>query len=126
MLGLVLLTIGGVQFINMGLKAFVFTKADEEQNFYLKQPPPVNVPLEKLQPAATGGQVTLSESEKQMIQLWLVDYKNWQEQQTNFDPIASSRQRDASINLALILIGLPLYFYHWVVIKKEAKNSANA
>lgn len=31
------------------------------------------------------------------------------------------RHRDASQSLAFILIGLPLYLYHWGVIKKEMK-----
>jgi len=30
LLGLVLVIIGGVRFVDMGLKAFVFTKAEEE------------------------------------------------------------------------------------------------
>lgn len=122
LVGLVLMIIGGVRFIDMGLKAFVFTKADEEQRYYLKQPPMATVPIEKLQPATQGRQVTLSETETQTVRLWLADYENWQKQQTDFDPVTSSRQRDASTNLALILIGLPLYFYHWSVIKKETKK----
>ena len=35
-LGLVLLTIGGVRFLDMGLKAFVFTKAEQEQRYDAK------------------------------------------------------------------------------------------
>jgi hypothetical protein len=126
MLGLVLLTIGGVRFLDMGLKAFIFTKADEEQRAYSKQPPYAPLPIEKLQPASEGKQVSLSESERQAVTQWLADYKNWQEQYAKFDPIASQRQRDASINLAMILIGLPLYIYHWGVIKKEAGKTASA
>lgn len=122
MLGLVLLTIGGVRFVDMGLKAFVFTKADEEQRLYNKQLPFAPVPMEKLQTAAQGNQVTLSDSEKQSIQQWLTDYKNWKDQSEKIDPITSQRHRNASINLAMILIGLPLYIYHWSLIKKEARN----
>jgi len=123
LVGLVLVIIGGVRFIDMGLKAFVFTKADEEQRLFSKQPPFAPVPIEKLQPASQGGEVSLSEQEKQSVQQWLNDYKNWQEQQEKIDFVSSQRHRDASTNLALILVGLPLYFYHWRVIKKDTKNS---
>jgi hypothetical protein len=121
MLGLVLLTIGGVRFADMGLKAFVFTKADEEQRLYNKQPSFAPMPTDKIESLASDSQTTLSESERQSIQQWLSDYKNWQEQRANIDPITAQRHRDASLNLALILIGLPLYLYHWATIKKDAK-----
>ncbi|PIW75851.1 MAG: hypothetical protein CO001_04465 [Candidatus Portnoybacteria bacterium CG_4_8_14_3_um_filter_40_10] len=121
MLGLVLLTIGGVRFADMGLKAFVFTKADEEQRLYNKQPSFAPVSTDKLGSLASDSQTTLSESERQNIRQWLSDYKNWQEQKTNIDPVTAQRHRDASLNLALILIGLPLYLYHWATIKKDSK-----
>jgi hypothetical protein len=121
-LGLVLLTIGSVRFVDMGLKAFVFTQADEEQRIYNKQPTYAPMPIDKLESIASGGQATLSESEKQSIGQWLADYKNWQEQTAKLDPVDAQRHRDASINLAMILVGLPLYLYHWRVIKKEARS----
>ncbi len=121
LLGLVLMTIGGVSFVNMGLKAFVFTKADQEQNFYMKQPPSSPIPLDKIQDATDEKQITLSDSQKAALEQWLADYKNWQDQNTKIDPLTSQRHRDASLNLALILIGLPLYLYHCGTIKKETK-----
>jgi hypothetical protein len=119
-LGLVLLTIGSVRFVDMGLKAFVFTQADEEQRLYNKQPPFAPTSGDKLELLASGTQTTLSESERQSIQQWLADYKNWEAQRAKIDPVNAQRHRDASINLAMILIGLPLYLYHWKVIKKES------
>lgn len=45
LLGLILIIIGGVNFIDMGLKTFVFTKADEEEKLsYFNSMP---YPLEK-------------------------------------------------------------------------------
>jgi len=121
-LGLVLLTIGSVRFVDMGLKAFIFTQADEEQRLYNKMPTYAPVATEKLESMASGSQTTLSESEKQSIRQWLTDYKNWEQERAKIDPVSAQRHRDASVNLALILIGLPLYLYHWRVIKKEAKS----
>ena len=125
LLGLVLLIIGGVNFVNMGLKAFIFTQADEEQRILYKQIPfPSSVPtIERLEKEIeTGEEVCLSEEEKISIQSWLADYNNWKESSLKIDPIIVRRHRDASLNLSLILIGLPLYLYHWRIIKKETKD----
>lgn len=91
-LGLVLLTIGSVGFLNMGLKAFVFTKAEDDQKIYRVQPS-----VKELN----------GEEPAKIIE---VDY------------VASRRHKDASMNLALMLIGLPLYLYHWTIIKRESQS----
>ena len=90
LLGLVLIIIGGVRFLDMGLKTFVFTKADQEYNYRY--------------PALVKGE----DLENQCPELI-----------SQSDYITARRQEDASINLALILIGLPLYLYHWTLIKRE-------
>jgi len=125
LLGLVLMTIGGVRFIDMGLKAFIFTKAEEEQRLYNKQPP-MPIQIERIEKIATTQDTTdLTDDEKATIRQWLNDYKSWQEQQSKFDYIISKRHKDASFNLALIIVGLPLYLYHWGIIKRETKRKKN-
>ncbi len=124
-LGLVLLTIGGVRFVDMGLKAFVFTKAEEEQRLIHQQAPiPYSVPrIEKFQQEIEEGkEICLSEEEKTNIEYWLADYKDWKERRSKIDYVTARRHRDASLNLAMILIGFPLYLYHWRIIKRETKN----
>jgi len=125
LLGLALLTIGGVRFVDMGLEAFVFTKAREEEWLIYQQVPiPYSVPgIERLkQEIKKGKEVCLSEEEKISIEYWLADYKDWKERRSKIDPVTARRHRDASLNLAMILIGLPLYLYHWGIIKREIKN----
>ncbi len=120
LLGLVLLIIAGVRFLDMGLKAFVFTKADEEQRFY-KMQPPMPIAIEKVQVAIDGKE--LSEDERNQMKQFLADYEKWKNENDKFDPVKSQRQRDASFNLAMIIIGLPLYLYHWRIIKRETKTA---
>jgi hypothetical protein len=36
-----------------------------------------------------------------------------------------NRQREISGSLAMILVGLPLYLYHWRMIQKEDKRDTN-
>jgi len=123
--GLVLITIGSVGFINLGLRAFIFTKADEYQRTINKQPPYPTVAVDKYQalPAEQKNQkkvtLVLSEQEKTDLDNWFIAYKNWEQEQNQIDYVTSQRQEDAAINLALIIVGTPLYFYHWRTIKKE-------
>ncbi|OGE87615.1 MAG: hypothetical protein A3J07_02770 [Candidatus Doudnabacteria bacterium RIFCSPLOWO2_02_FULL_49_13] len=91
-IGLVLLIMGAVSLIDLGLKTYVFTKSDYPC-YYDIQPMSVD---------KSG--VTLSSEDQQ---------KRCQEQRT------SDKQRQASTALAQIIVGLPLYLYHWVVIRKE-------
>jgi hypothetical protein len=121
LLGLVLLTIGGVRFIDMGLKASIFNKAEEEerlnyrQSYYLPYP---SVQIEKIENEG----LELSEEDKDAVRRWIADYKEWEEKRLQIDPVAARRHREASFNLALILIGLPLYLYHWQIIKRETRK----
>jgi len=119
LLGLVLLIVGTVRFVDMGLKTFVFTQAEEDERIARLQPP-MFYPKERIEelPEEEG----LSEEEKARIQQWLVDYQSWKERQEQFDYVAARKQEEASTNLSIILVGLPLYLYHWGIIKKETKN----
>ena len=131
LIGLVLITIGSVNLINLGLKRFIFTKADQELNYNLKPSFPMMIDgraateedfvsaIEKCQEKCD-----LTSEQKQQIASWLKDYKIWQEQEKQFDYLAQQRQREFSLALALIIVGLPLYLYHWSTIKKETKNEA--
>jgi len=124
-IGLVLLTIGTVQLVNLGLKMFVFTKAETS---YVSPPPrAILMPGEKTDNednfvtaiAECEEKCELTETQQQQMESWLADYEYWQENEAKQDYKTERRHRDASMALAFILIGLPLYFYHWRVIKKD-------
>ncbi len=117
MLGLVLLVIGCVRFVDMGLKAFVFTQADLERRINYQRPPSYSLAPKDLEVAKESEELT--DKEKQQIKNFLEDYESWQEKRKEVDPIKSQRHEDSATNLALILVGLPLYLYHWKVIQKS-------
>jgi len=123
-LGLVFLAIGAIRFIDMGLKAFVFTKAEQEERSIYKQPP-MPYALEKVEGIAEteAGSVQITEQELIQVRQWLADYQAWKENYEQIDPVVSRRHRDSSINLSFMIVGLPLYFYHWSVIKKEVREA---
>lgn len=101
LIGLVLVTIGGVQLVSLALKTYVFTKADQYYQY-----PAIAQPTDK------GASTSALPSQQQVDEY----QKN---QQT------SQRQREAAGALAMIIIGVPLYIYHWSVIKKDQKEEVS-
>ncbi len=119
LLGLIFLCISGIRFLDMGLKAFVFTQADEQMKMEYARPI-MPYSYERIK-GLEAGEVSLTNEETAQIRQIIQEYENWQETSKEVDPVTSNRHRDASSSLAMILVGLPLYFYHWSVIKRETK-----
>ena len=117
LVGLVLLIIGGVRLLDMGLKAFVFRQAEEQRRVdYLR--PSLYSPVDLLKKVQEKGGEELSAEEKKAITSIIESYRVWEKQRDKIEPLTSSRHREASVSLALILVGLPLYIYHWRMTKK--------
>jgi hypothetical protein len=124
LLGLALTTIGSVRFVDMGLKAFVFTKADERQRITETMPSYAPIAIDRIEKSVEDSKdAVLTTEEIVLLKNWLRDYKQWQDQSAKIDPITAERHRNASMNLALILIGLPLWVFHWRIIRRETKNT---
>lgn len=97
--GLVMTLMGCVGFVNLGLRIFIFTESDRYVEYARPMPSPDLV-------ATTTDLV----AEKQ--------------KQEEYHRLEASRRRqsDAANSLALLIIGLPLYLYHWSVINKEKED----
>ncbi|MCF7907224.1 hypothetical protein K9K85_03030 [Patescibacteria group bacterium] len=117
LVGLVLLIIGSVRLLDMGLKAFVFKQAEEQDRINYSRPS-LSYPVDYLQKVEERGDEELSDEEKKAITSIVESYQDWEEKSSQIDPLTSRRHREASVSLALILIGLPLYAYHWKSTKK--------
>lgn len=91
-LGLVLMVIGTVRLLDLGLKVYVFKQAD----WYAIYP---SYP-EKINPEGTISAVPREDLKVQ-------------EEQARKQNTTSQRQSTASSSLAMIVVGLPLFFYHW-------------
>ena len=91
--GLLITVIGSIQIVDLTLKTYVF-KVSEYSSY-----PMMDIKDEK-------GVVTMSAADQQ--------------KQQEADA-ANQRKRNLSNSLAMILIGTPLYLYHWKTIKKENK-----
>lgn len=91
--GLLITIIGGIQIIDLTLKTYVFKVS--EYSYYAE-------------PVKLDGEMKVDREE--------MDRRN-REEQTN------QRKRQFSNSLAMILVGTPLYLYHWSTIKKEGKKT---
>jgi len=125
LIGLGILTIGSVMIINLGLKSWVFTKADSNESHLSR---PMNIytvnELNKANNLATCQK--LNKEEREVIGMWIQDYKTWKTEEENRDPNfykVRDRQRQASTSFSMIFIGLPLWLFHWAVIKKDLKDN---
>ena len=98
--GLLIITIGLVQIVDLGLKVYVFNNADR---YDLYTPAQIDKPQEKL----TEEEIKIQEDERRKM----ADRENTRQ-----------RQRQLSTSLAMIAVGTPLYLYHWSTINKENKK----
>ena len=116
-IGLILLIIGVVRFIDMGLKATVFTQADTVARLQQNQLTSPRVPTINIERYEDSDEVT--EEELESLRRMIEDYEAQREEWEGLDRYTARRQEEASYNLAFILVGLPLYLYHWKTIKKD-------
>lgn len=127
LVGLALISIGAVQLVKVGLKATLFPKADDAYHGVSQPPMRITIPgpygevreedfvaaVEKCQEKCE-----LSKDQKGQITSWLRDYRNWQNE-PKADFKLQQRHRELSFAIAMLIVGLPLYLYHWSIIRKE-------
>jgi hypothetical protein len=116
LVGLGLLIAGGVQGFELVLKSTVLKQADAEEAMWAKQPP-----MPYMLDAARGlvDEDGLTDAEKASVRSWIADYERWDEQRAAYDAVAARRERQLATALALVFVGIPVYLYHWLTIRKE-------
>lgn len=92
--GLLIVTIGSIRLVDLGLKTLIFRDADRYEVYVDKFP-------------IAEGQVIESQEEIQARQ----DRE-----------LARNRQRELSGSVSMIVVGLPLYLYHWGIIRKTREE----
>lgn len=126
LVGLFMMIIGTARLVDLGLKIFIFKQADQEVQYRSAPPYPIEKAIER-QGEDVGiktENIILTAEEKQLLENWKNDYKRWKEEQGKIDYVRSNRERQASESIAWIIVGLPLYLYHWRIIKKETQNNS--
>lgn len=101
LIGLILIVIGTVRLVDLGLKIYIFKQADTFVYY-----PPYPARIEK-----DGKEISVTPEEEEK-------YKTEQEEAQRKEA-ERQRQSTASNSIAMILVGFPVFFYHWRMVGKE-------
>lgn len=108
---LFMVVFAAVDLISLGLRTWVFTKADQINFSYPVKSPDGYCSFDK-----DGKRVCPSAEEQQKLSA--------QEKQQADDNRAAQRQNDLVRNISMLLVAIPLFAYHWIVIRRDRKELA--
>lgn len=98
--GLVIAVVGLIRLIDLGMKVYIFQGADQFAYYNAR-------------PFKEPGFPDISAEEQQKLEQ---EDKKRQEEENK-----RNRQREFSSAVSMILVGIPLYLYHWKTIQRENK-----
>ena len=102
-IGLILILIGATQLVNLGIKTYILTKADDNY-FGPCYDQPMAAPVDKSLTAPK--QMTKEECDKQRA-----------------DQKTARSQADAARSIAFIIVGAPVWLYHWNKVRDEKTDN---
>jgi len=122
LVGLSLIIVGAVGLINLGLQLTFFRSALEYRYGYVQPPYPYF--LEGIKFDETVEKIELTEEQKRSLQQWKVEYDTYMTKgkKLGYLPYVSD---SFTRNIALLIVGVPVYLYHWGLIKKEHVKEEN-
>lgn len=106
LVGLLMMVFSGADLINLGLKTWVFPNADEELYYTCPERPPVPAGIET-EAAPTG--------EEALGAKCPTDAQRTQ--------ALRRRQSSAIRDISLIVVGFPLFLFHFRVVQRERKEN---
>ncbi len=109
LISLVILVIASIMLINLALKTWVFTKADDSYYYPPKLDCPANLPDDASK--SEGIYVDPGCSDPNYVE---------NERKAEMDRRAAQKQRDAATAIAMIIVAAPVFYYHWKLARKES------
>jgi hypothetical protein len=103
LISLIIMIVAAVTLINMALKAWVFTKADDVYRSY---------PVMACPAMDSSVQIKVPECNDP-------DFAKKQDEAES-QRRSAQRQSDAARSIAMIIVGAPVFYYHWKLARKEA------
>ena len=97
-IGLLIAVIGSIRLVQLAIKVYVFKGADQYSIYTTPVMPPDGKPVKEAQ-ADIETQRKLNDAETQR-----------------------QREREVAEASAMLIIGIPLYIYHWKIIQKEGRG----
>lgn len=124
---LLMIVIAGGMLINLALKTWVIKNADQpNQPYAVSQMVKSSAPSSAIysETAALqsvidcGAKCGIEDKTVTLAKQWLVDYSDWQKVSADYN----NKQRQAASAIPFVLLGIPLFWYHWSVVRKESRE----
>lgn len=96
-----------VSLINLGMRTWIFPKADD--NMYYARPVQEYCTFDR-----EGKQTCPSAEERAKLEA--------QDKQRQEESRVSQRQQQLVQNISMLLVAIPLFIYHWMVIRRDRKS----
>lgn len=97
-----------VSLINLGLRTWIFPKADDTYNY-------PKMAQQYCTPDKNGTPVCPSAEEQKRLED--------QDLKIQEEARISQRQRDLVQNISFLIVAIPLFAYHWMIIRRDRKHS---
>jgi len=117
LLSLIFLAVGVGNLLNTTLKATFFKEAEKRDYSVCYNYPYYYSNIEKTP--------EMSEIQLEQIDNMIRDYENWKEKNTGETCYKSEREKKIVDSLSMIIIALPLYIFHWMMIRREKRENEN-
>lgn len=106
LVGLAMMIVGTARLVDLGMKEYVFHV--DETSYYYERPMPV-------MPGEKASEMSAEEKEKYKKEQLVVEKKRAKER----------KKKDLSEILSLIIVGLPVWMYHWRIIQRDIKHGGD-
>jgi len=113
LISLIFVAVGTGTLVNTGLKYYVFPKAEKGGYNQCNQSPQIYA----LDKNVSAGIAT--EDQKVQLENMLADYNKWKTENTGEECYSALRQSAVVNALTMIFIALPIFLFHWMIIRRE-------
>lgn len=113
LLGLIMIMIGSVQLINTGLEMTLLQQTSS-------RPAP---PRPYVETATIDTDLeALSEEDRELLNQWKEDYRQWQQAESTIDYQAESHKRQIANSVAILIVGIPVFAIHFPTVFRQGKK----
>ena len=114
LVSLIFTAVGAGGILNTAMKYYLFPEAEKKSFFECNQQPPM------IGSPDVGGYKTIAtEDQKAQLDQLLKDYQNWKDNSMGEKCLKPARQNKIVDALSMLIIALPIFLFHWRIIKKE-------
>lgn len=116
LISLLFVAVGTGRVLNTTLKYYIFPKAEKGGYNRCNNQPPV-YSLDK-----SGLERVANDNQKAQLENLLRDYEQWKKENSGNECYSQERQKNIVDALTMIIVALPLFGYHWGIIRKEKEE----